>query len=278
MGAVTLRRVLNLESRCYMTEPSQPASVLLCLVIGAAAGVLAGLFGVGGGTVIVPLLVLWCRFDQRLASGTSLAAIVPTAVVGVISYTVAGSVVWLPAALLAGGAVIGAQIGTWLLPRLPIQWLRWGFVAFLGVVIVNLFLVVPSRDAEISLTWLSALALVGVGLITGVVAGLLGVGGGLVVVPALILLFGASDLVAKGTSLLMMIPTALSGTLGNMRRNNVDLRAAGAVAVGACITTVGGTWLAVVLDPRIATPLFALFMAYIAVQLGMKAWRARSSD
>ena len=71
----------------------------------------------GGGTVIVPFLVLFRRLDQGLVAGTSLAAIVPTATVGVISYALRGSVAWIPALLLAAGAVLGGQIGTWLLPR-----------------------------------------------------------------------------------------------------------------------------------------------------------------
>ena len=104
---------------------------------------MSGLFGVGGGTVIVPLLVLILKFDQRLAAGTSLAAIVPTATVGVISYAVHGSVDWIAALILAAGAIVGAQIGSYLLPRVPITALRWGFVAFLGAVIVTLFIVVP---------------------------------------------------------------------------------------------------------------------------------------
>src|SRR5690606_5469721 len=104
---------------------------------------MSGLFGVGGGTVIVPLLVLLLRFDQRLAAGTSLAAIVPTAAVGVVSYASHGAVAWVPALILAAAAVIGAQLGTWLLPRLSQTVLRWFFVAVLVVVIAGLFIVIP---------------------------------------------------------------------------------------------------------------------------------------
>lgn len=247
------------------------------VAIGLLAGLLSGLFGVGGGTVIVPLLILLCGFDQRLAAGTSLAAILPTAVVGVISYALVGSVSWVAALLLAVGAVAGAQIGTWLLPRLPVRALQWGFVGFLAIVIVNLFLVIPSRDVELVIGWGNGAALLGVGLVTGVLAGLLGVGGGVVVVPALILLFDASDLVAKGTSLLMMIPTALSGTLGNVRRGNTDLRAAAWIAAGSCVSTVLGAQLARILDASVATPLFAVFLIAIAAQLAFKASRTPRS-
>jgi len=253
-----------------------PRFVITCIAIGLAAGLLSGLFGVGGGTVIVPLLLLFLRFEQRLAAGTSLAAIVPTATVGVVSYAVHGSVAWIPALILAAGAVVGAQIGTWLLARLPQNALRWGFIGFLLVVIVMLFVVVPSRDAELELTVLVVVALAGLGLFTGIMAGLLGVGGGVIVVPALMFLFGTSDLVAKGTSLLMMIPTAISGTVGNIRRRNVDLPAAALIGVAACTTTALGAWIATLLDPFAANVLFAAFLTFIAAQLAVKAWRARS--
>lgn len=246
-----------------------------CAGIGLLAGLMSGLFGVGGGTVIVPLLVLALSFDQRLAAGTSLAAIVPTATVGVISYAVNDAVAWIPALLLAAGAVVGAQVGSWLLPRVPVTVLRWAFVGFLVLVIVSLFVVIPSRDAELDLTWLTGVGLVVLGLVTGVIAGLIGVGGGIIVVPALMVLFGTSDLIAKGTSLLMMIPTAVSGTIGNLRRGNVDLVAAATVGLAACTTTALGAWIATLVDPFVGNMLFAVFLVFIAVQMAIRAVRGR---
>ncbi len=252
-----------------------PRAIAAFIGIGLGAGLLSGLFGVGGGTVIVPLLVLLLGFDQRLGAGTSLAAIVPTATVGVISYAVHGAVAWIPALILAVGSVVGAQIGTRLLPRISQTALRWGFVGFLVIVIVTLFLVIPSRGSALELSVLTGALLLVVGLVTGILAGLIGVGGGVIVVPALMLAFGTSDLVAKGTSLLMMIPTALSGTIGNIRNHNVDLVAAGFVGVAACTTTALGAWIATLLDPLASNILFALFLAFIAVQMAMKAIRGR---
>ena len=110
----------------------------------------------------------------------------------------------------------------------------------------------------------------GLGLATGVLSGLLGVGGGVVVVPAMILLFGYSDLLAKGTSMLMMIPTAISGTIGNLRRNNVDLPAAALIGVAACTTTALGAWIATLLDPLAANILFAVFIVFIAMLIAAR--------
>ncbi|KJQ54084.1 sulfite exporter TauE/SafE family protein [Microbacterium sp. SA39] len=255
-----------------------PRAYAAFIGIGLLAGLLSGLFGVGGGTVIVPLLVLLLHFDQRLGAGTSLAAIVPTAAVGVVSYAIHGSVAWVPALILAAGSVVGAQIGTRLLPRISQTALRWFFVGFLVIVIVSLFLVVPPREAEFDLQLLNGLALVAVGVVTGILAGLIGVGGGVIVVPVLMLAFGTSDLVAKGTSLLMMIPTAISGTIGNLRNHNVDLVAAGFVGVSACTTTALGAWLATLIDPFAGNMLFAAYLVVIAVQMAMKAIRGRRRD
>ena len=88
--------------------PRTARFVVLCIVIGLIAGLMSGMFGVGGGTVIVPLLVFLLGFDQKLAAGTSLAAIVPTATVGVISYGLNGTVAWIPALILAAAAVVGS--------------------------------------------------------------------------------------------------------------------------------------------------------------------------
>ncbi|WP_314855614.1 sulfite exporter TauE/SafE family protein [uncultured Microbacterium sp.] len=258
-----------------VTAHRSPRFVMSCIAVGLAAGLLSGLFGVGGGTVIVPMLVLLLGFDQKLASGTSLAAIVPTATVGVITYAVHGSVDVVVALILAAGSVVGAQIGSWLLARLSQNAIRWGFVAFLIVVIVMLFVVVPSRDAEFEFTVLSVIGLIIVGLLTGTMAGLIGVGGGVIVVPVLMFVFGTSDLMAKGTSLLMMIPTAISGTIGNLKRGNVDLLAAALIGGAACTTTALGAWFATLLVPAVANILFAVFLAFIAVQMAVKALRSR---
>lgn len=247
--------------------------VLLHLVIGLGAGLLSGMFGVGGGVVLVPALVLLLGYGQRLAAGTSLAAIVPTATVGVISYALAGDVHWIAALILAAGAVVGAQIGTWLLPRVPVRALQIGFAVFMIVVVVALFLVVPSRGEEFHVDWGTGAVLLLLGTVTGILSGLLGVGGGIIVVPALMLLLGTSDLIARGTSLLMMIPTAISGTVGNLRRHNVDLVGAAVIGAAACTTTALGAWIARSIDPLTGNIVFAVFLVAIAIQLVVRAVR-----
>jgi uncharacterized membrane protein YfcA len=87
-------------------------------VIGTAAGVFSGLFGVGGGSVIVPLLVLWLGYEERTATATSLAAIVLVAAFAAATQGLYGNVHVLDAVLVGVPAVAGVLIGTWLHRRL----------------------------------------------------------------------------------------------------------------------------------------------------------------
>lgn len=253
-----------------MTDPapSPPRPHIAVLVLlGAITGGLSGLFGVGGGIVLIPLLIFVCRFPQRLASGTSMFAILPAAVSGGISYAVQGHVDWIAAAALAVGVVGGAQIGSALLARLPVRALRWMFAGFLLVAVASLWLVVPDRGAVIEITPLTVALLVVTGLLTGVLSGLMGIGGGVIVVPVLMLGFGASDLVAKGSSLIMMIPGSLSGTIGNLSRGNVDLRSGAVIGVAAACVAPLSTIAAGVLTPFWSNAVFSVLLLVITTQL-----------
>lgn len=253
------------------TETQHRRPIWALVAIGLLSGFLSGMFGIGGGIVIVPLLVMLAKFPRRLAAGTSLGAIVPAALVGVASYAAVGNVDWIVALILVVGSVIGAQVGAHLLHKLPVLAIRWAFIVFLAAVAVSLFFVVPSREAEFELHVWSAVGLVVLGFITGVLSGILGVGGGIVIVPMLILLFGLSDVVAKGTSLAMMIPTAISGSIGNLRRKNVDIVAALIVGLAACVTTALGAAAAIALDPRTASIIFGVFLVLLIVRLVVEA-------
>lgn len=252
-----------------MTQTSRP-SIIILAILGAATGLLSGLFGIGGGVILVPMLVMILGYQQRLAAGTSVAAILPAAIVGGIGYAVQGNVDWVAAVLLAIGIVIGAQIGSFLLSRMPTGFLRWMFMAFLLGVVISLWFVVPQRDAAIEITILSGALLVVTGLVTGVLSGLLGVGGGVVVVPVLMFFFGASDLIAKGTSLIMLIPGSISGTLGNVKRRNVDLRSALVLGIAASVLSPLGSIIATHIPPFWSNVAFSLLLAFV---LGQMLWR-----
>jgi uncharacterized membrane protein YfcA len=104
------------------------------LLIGLVAGFFSALFGVGGGIVIVPLLVLLAAYPQRDAAGTSLAAIGVIALVGAIAYGVRGEVDLAYAALVGVPAAAGAVAGAAMQQRLPVRTLALGFAGLLVAV------------------------------------------------------------------------------------------------------------------------------------------------
>jgi uncharacterized membrane protein YfcA len=110
------------------------------IVIGLLAGIVSGLFGVGGGVVVVPGLMLWLHFDQRLASGTSVAVIIASTTVTAITFGIAGSVDWGAAALVACGAMPGAAIGARIMHRIPAVVLTRVFAFVMLVAAVRLVL------------------------------------------------------------------------------------------------------------------------------------------
>jgi uncharacterized membrane protein YfcA len=110
------------------------------LLIGLAAGFFSALFGVGGGVVIVPLLVLVAAYPPREATGTSLAAIGVIALVGAVAYGVRGEVDLAYAALIGLPAAAGAVAGAKLQQRLPVRTLAFAFAGLLVVVGVAMLL------------------------------------------------------------------------------------------------------------------------------------------
>lgn len=267
----------KMESRAGETALDGSArSIIVLIVVGMLVGVLSGTFGIGGGTVIVPALV-WLGLSQRNAAATSTLAIVPTSISGVVSYATGGHVDWLAAVLLFCGMFVGGQIGSWLLSRLPELVLRWIFVAFLVFVVINQVSFVPSRDHQIVMSVTTGICLALLGVVIGTLAGLLGIGGGALAVPALSMLFGASDLIARGTSLLAMFPNSITTSVANLKRRLVHVKAALIIGLVAAVTAPFGTWIAGAVSPRVGSILFACYLCVLLVRSMFVAVKATRS-
>lgn len=267
----------KMESRAGETALDGSArSIIVLIVVGMLVGVLSGTFGIGGGTVIVPALV-WLGLSQRNAAATSTLAIVPTSISGVVSYATGGHVDWLAAVLLFCGMFVGGQIGSWLLSRLPELVLRWIFVAFLVFVVINQVSFVPSRDHQIVMSVTTGICLALLGVIIGTLAGLLGIGGGVLAVPSLSMLFGASDLIARGTSLLAMFPNSITTSVANLKRRLVHVKAALIIGLVAAVTAPFGTWIAGAVSPRVGSILFACYLCVLLVRSMFVAVKATRS-
>lgn len=259
------------------SEESAPAGGIGAIVaVGLAAGLLSGIFGVGGGILIVPGLVFFAKMDQRLAHGTSLAAVLPISVSSLVTYWAHDHVDWNVALFLVIGAVAGALLGTKLLKTARHDFLSIGFATLLLVSAVRLYWSASASGRD-DLTILMGLGLIIVGLATGVLAGLLGVGGGVVMIPAMMVLLGLPNVIAKGTSLAVIIPTAITGTYRNRAAKNVDLRAAAIIGGGGIVSAVLGGWISSRLSDTVSNALFASLLVIVATKLILQESRRRWS-
>jgi uncharacterized protein len=241
------------------------------LLVGVIAGFTSGLFGIGGGTVIVPALALIAAFPHKLATGTSLTAIVPISIAGAVGYATAGEVDWVAAALIATGALLGAVLGTHFLVKIRADKLQLAFAGLLVLTAVRMFIEEGEGPGRGSLTVAVVVGLLALGLASGVLAGLLGVGGGIIIVPVLTILFGVPVALAKGTSLLVIIPTAIMGTVRNRRTGLTALRPAAVVGVAGILSAFGASQLSVELDPSLSSSLFGVLLVLIALRLVAQA-------
>jgi uncharacterized protein len=253
-----------------MTQPTtsltNQINTLTVVLVGVAAGLLSGLFGVGGGILVVPGLVLVAKMDQRVAHGTSLAAVLPISVASLVTYWSQDHVDW------SVGAIAGAFLGTKLLHVLPHRTLAISFAVLLVVTGVRLFLPLAADNRGVLTIW-TMLALVVIGVITGILAGLLGVGGGIVMVPAMMMLLGLPAAMAKGTSVAVIIPTSIMGTLRNRSAKNLDLRAAAIVGFCGIPTAVLGGWLSSRMSDTLSNVLFAILLIVVAARMLLQVRR-----
>jgi uncharacterized protein len=256
---------VNAPSAHAVTPDHARNSLLRVALVGLAAGLLGGMFGVGGGILIVPALTIVLGFDQRLAHGTSLAAILPIAGASLLTYWSVGNVDWPVALWIAIGAIAGAVIGTKLLQVISKRALTIGFVAIMLATAVRLFIPTEGTARE-ALTVLAAIALFTVGLLSGTLAGLLGVGGGIIMVPAMVVLFGMPSVVAKGTSMAVIIPTSIMGTIRNRAVQNADVRVAAVIGLTGIVSAVAGSLIADRMSDPVSNALFAVLLVVVAVR------------
>lgn len=245
--------------------------------MGLLAGFFAALFGVGGGIVMVPLLVLLAGFEPKAATATSLAAIILTASVSVATHGALGNVAWGYALLIAAPALGGVVAGVAIKNRISSRNLTYGFAGLLAVLAIWLVLKPVLGDGggdTPDLTALRAVVVVVLGGVAGVLAGLFGVGGGILFVPALTLVAGVPQLPAEGASLLAIIPVAMLGSWRQRRAGTIRWSAATTMALASIATAVAGAFVAEALPGRVLQAMFAGLLLVTAWQLVARAPRA----
>ncbi len=190
---------------------------LLYMLVGAVAGTLAGLLGIGGGLVIVPMLTFsfvaqGIPHDHilHLALGTSLASIIFTSISSLKAHNSRGAVLWPAVLRITPGIMVGTFCGSWIAAQLSTNFLKIFFAVFLIWVATQMLLgIKPKAARELP----GNTGMFGAGGTIGVFSSLVGIGGGTLSVPFLVFHNSAMHQ-AIGTSAAIGLPLAIAGTIG----------------------------------------------------------------
>ncbi len=216
--------------------------LLELLILGAGLGFLGGLFGIGGGIIAIPLLVLGFSLDQAVAQGTALVMMVPNLLIAWWRYNQRHPVGWKTAlqigALACSTTWLVAQVATRLAPDL----MRMLFSLFLLVLSLRMLVHRPGDSSARKPMDLRCMPLVGV--LGGASMGLLGVGGGLVATPLFGAWFGQRQTVAQSLSLALVAPSSIIALMTYSSAQRVDWSLGLPMALGGLLTVSAGVALA----------------------------------
>ncbi|NLA41330.1 MAG: sulfite exporter TauE/SafE family protein [Smithella sp.] len=247
----------------------------ISFAIGLVAGCFGGLMGIGGGIIMIPLMVELLHVDQCRAHGTSLVVLIFTGISGGLFYGLYDQVNWKAAVLLAVPAMLLAAVGARLADRLPDWKLKRSFGAFL--IFCSALLLLKPLFAD----WMyvlpdavSGAAFIATGAATGFLSGLMGIGGGTIMIPVMILLGGFTQHVAQGTALLVMIPSGFVGAFTHWKLGNVAGELLFGMVPGIMLGAFTGAGIAQFIPEE---PLRWMFVL-VAVYMGWRYMKVVSPD
>jgi uncharacterized protein len=254
-------------------------NLMTLLLAGAFAGTAAGLLGIGGGVIIVPVLSLVFASEGvdeailiKVAVGTSLATIVITAISSIWAHHRRGAVNWRLVKIMSTGVVAGSFIGSWLADIMPAYWLTLGFIAFLIGVALQMVIGPVHKDNLLPGPWV----LRGVSCIVGIISALMGIGGGAMHVPYMSWC-GVPVKQAIATAAAIGFPLALASSIGfvvtGLNESNlpphsigyVNLPAFGGVVAASILFAPLGARLAHRLPDQVIKRVFGTFLFILAL-------------
>jgi uncharacterized membrane protein YfcA len=277
---------------------SGPALVAALAFLGLAIGILTGLFGVGGTFLMNPMLIIVLGVDQSLVVGSSLCFTIGTAAAGLSRHHRLRNVEGKTLLILAGGACCGAVLGSRLHEYIraaqdPGQFkvmILAFYLVLLGATAWLVYRVPPERHGRRSLLQrlplrprvelpnahlrgVSLPGLVGVGLLIGAVSGLLGIGGGVLLMPLMLVVIGLRAHQAVGTGLGVVLFSSMVGTIEHGLAGNVCLWVAMSLLAGSTVGVQIGAWICQRLHARRLRQYFAVVVLVAAVMVAAEIAR-----
>lgn len=249
------------------------------LIVGIVAGIMSGLFGIGGGIIMVPSLIAIFGMGMLNANATSLAAmLLPVAVLGVVAYYKAGYInirnaLWISLGLLTGsffGAELAVSVDVKVLSKLYAAFLLYVAVGYLDIPKLLRGKSYQKKENAISGETIhySFWLFIALGVFAGVFAGMFGKGGGLIIVPMLIKFFRYNPKAAAATSLAaLQLPVGLPSVIVYAQAGYLNWLYAGLMALGIVFGVFFGTKLAIKLPAATFKKVYAFFLLGVAVYM-----------
>lgn len=232
--------------------------------IGLVGGFMAGLLGLGGGIIIIPMLLYGAALPMKLATGISMVQAFFATVSGVIIHRRNRTVNVRLGITLGAAGVVGALVGSFASASMAPKLLLSVYFSLVALSIVLMFFA-PKQEKSGSVEVNFPLAFV-LALIVGVLAGMLGVGGGFIMTPLMISVLKIPTRMAVGTSLLMIIPTTFSGGIGKIATGQFDLLTATPVIVGSIIGAQFGGRVNAMVSPKVIRTVLVLLLIGILIR------------
>ncbi len=247
------------------------------LVVGLVVGILVGLMGIGGGVVLVPAFVYLFGMNQHLAQGTSLFILLPPLGLGaLLRYRKRGDVDLLAGLLCAAGFLAGGYWGGFLAVHMRSQILEILFGFFMILTAGILFRKnsgVKSRKNSTFDGWYKLAGIFLAACFAGVLSGLFGVGGGVLLVPLLVLLFAFEEHKAQGTSLVALVPpTGLLAFLAYYHAHEVNFEAGLLIMPGVFFGGLVGSDMAEKFSAERMRRIFAIFVLVLGIAAVISTW------
>lgn len=253
------------------------------LGIGFLTGLLSGTFGIGGGVVCTPLLRLLLGMPAHVAVGTTIAIIIPTSITGAYNYFKKGLVDWRLALILGVPAMVGVCLGACATSLISGNALMISFACLVTFVGLDLTFGILEKltehlhskqtnekeDAEAKVKP-DKLKLVVLGLLTGCMAGFFGIGGGFVLIPALVYLAKMQLKEAFGTSLCVVALLSLPGTVTHTILGHVDFWLMLVMMVATVPASLLGSAVALKIKDSVLKKAFGIVMLIVAVTMFFK--------
>jgi uncharacterized membrane protein YfcA len=269
--------------RSGTVPPVDLPAVILLAAVGLLAGLLGGLIGTGGCSVMLPVIHFWMGYPAPIAIGTTLFAVIFTAISGAYAHLVRRNVDLRATLWLGGAGILGVILGSWLFVLLAANVTLLGLIlglAFLWPAIRMIWEGVARRkrpEQEGAVISGSRWGWAVLGFLIGVLTGLVGLGGGYALVPGLIYLFGAPVYLTMGTSLAVMIPLAVVGGGVKLAQGFVALRSGLLLAAGTVVGAQVGAAVIKRFRPTTLKLVFGLYFLYVSLKFiagyfGLSIW------